>query len=78
MKNKKICPKCEGSNIMMISNDGYPDAFRGGGSIKTGKTIMLGVIAINRYICCTCGYSEEWIDQSDIMTFKNSTKTKPI
>ena len=78
MKNKKICPKCGGSDIMMISNDGHPDASRGGGSIQTGMTIMSGIINIKRYVCCTCGYSEEWIDKSDITAFKNSKKSMNV
>lgn len=32
--------------------------------------------AVNRYICCNCGYCEEWIDKEDISKIKNSDNPK--
>ena len=31
----------------------------------TGMTIFSAVL-VHRYVCCGCGYSEEWIDKEDI------------
>ena len=73
MKNSGKCPKCGGSDIVFIVNDGHPDASHGN-NIQTGLTILAGVINIRRYICCSCGYTEEWIEQSDISMLLNSKK----
>ena len=36
----------------------------------TGMTIFSAVL-VHRYVCCKCGYSEEWIDRKDIQTLKD-------
>jgi len=40
-----------------------------------GATIFSGV-DVNRYICCSCGFTEEWIDLEDIKRLKESKKAK--
>ena len=66
MKNKKVCPKCGCKEIIFIpAMSGY----QGGNFIDTGFTFMSS-IPVLRYICSECGYSEEWIDKSDIKTLK--------
>lgn len=77
MKNTKICPKCGGSDIVVVSNDGHPDGTYGN-NIQTGMTVLSGSVYIRRYICCECGFSEEWIEQTDIATLKKSKKVKPL
>lgn len=42
-----------------------------------GKTIM-SAVNVNRYICCDCGFTEEWIDKADLDAVKNSKKAKKI
>ena len=27
-------------------------------------------VLVHRYVCCACGYSEEWIDKEDIPRLK--------
>lgn len=64
MKKTKICPKCKGTDILAIRGDA--------GALGTGNSIpagWLGVLA-HRYLCCSCGYSEEWIDTKDIPKLK--------
>ncbi|MGM9857761.1 MAG: hypothetical protein ACI311_00685 [Bacilli bacterium] len=73
MKNSKICPKCNSNNIVRI--DGYSGPYGVGNNIITGNTIF-SAVNVNRYICCSCGYSEEWIDYEDIEKVKNSRKAK--
>jgi len=73
MKHSKICPKCNSADIVRI--DGYTGAYGTGNNILTGKTIFSGV-NVNRYVCCSCGFSEEWIDREDIDKVKNSKKAK--
>ena len=75
MKNTKICPKCESSSIVRI--DGYTGAYGSGNNIMVGATVFSG-INVNRYICCDCGCTEEWIDREDLPKIKDSKKAKRI
>lgn len=34
-----------------------------------GMTIFSAVL-VHRYLCCNCGFSEEWIDKEDIQELK--------
>ena len=63
MKHSKICPKCNGRDILRI--EGQSKAYGAGNNIPVGMTIFSSVL-VHRYLCCTCGYSEEWIDKADI------------
>lgn len=67
MKNKSICPKCNSSDILLVP--GKAGAYGSGNNIQTGMTIFSAVL-VHRYICCSCGYSEEWIDKEDIQKLK--------
>ena len=63
MKNTNECPKCKSSRIISIK--GKAGAYGSGNVIHTGMTIFSAVSVI-RYVCCSCGYSEEWVDKDDI------------
>ena len=73
MKTTKICPKCGSSDIVRI--DGYAGPYASGNNIMLGSTIF-SAVNVNRYICCTCGYTEEWIDKNDIEKIATSKKAK--
>ena len=73
MKLTKICPKCQSADIVRI--DGYTGPYGSGNNIMTGKTLF-SAVNVNRYVCCRCGYSEEWIDTQDLEKIKNSKKAK--
>ena len=73
MKNTKICPKCGSYDIVRI--DGYAGPYGVGNNIMTGNTIF-SAVNVNRYICCTCGFTEEWIDKNDLEKIKNSKIAK--
>ena len=73
MKNTKICPKCKSDDIIRI--DGNAGAYGVGNNIMVGNTIF-SAVNVNRYICCSCGYSEEWIDKQDIKKVSSSRKAK--
>ncbi len=75
MKNTKLCPKCRSNDIVRI--DGNAGAYGSGNNIMLGATIF-SAVKVHRYICCRCGYSEEWIDKSDIEKVKNSHKAKRL
>ena len=73
MKNTKLCPKCQSANIVRI--DGYSGAYGTGNNVLTGNTIF-SAVNVNRYICCDCGFTEEWIDQEDMAKVVDSKKAK--
>ena len=72
MKNQKICPKCSESDIIIV--DGYCGPYGMGNNIMTGATIF-SAVKVNRYICCSCGYTEEWINREDIPKIRESKKS---
>ena len=73
MKNNKMCPKCQSTNIVRI--DGSVGAHGVGNNVMLGITIF-SAVKVNRYICCNCGFTEEWIDKEDIDEIANSNKAK--
>ncbi|MEE1341537.1 MAG: hypothetical protein U0L23_02370 [Lachnospiraceae bacterium] len=73
MKHTKLCPKCGSNDIIRV--DGYAGPYGSGNNIIVGKTIFAAV-NVNPYICCSCGFTEEWIDKEDIEKVKNSKKAK--
>ena len=73
MKNTRICPKCSSSDILRF--DGYTGAYGSGNNMMTGNTVF-STVSVNRYVCCECGYTEEWIDKEDIEKVKKSKKAK--
>lgn len=71
MKTSKTCPKCGSHDIVRI--DGNVGAYGTGNNISLGPTIF-SAVKVNRYICCSCGFSEEWIDKADLGRLKESRK----
>ena len=67
MKNSRTCPKCGGHDILRVP--GKAGAYGSGNNIPTGFSIFSAVL-VHRYVCCGCGYSEEWIDPSDFERLK--------
>ncbi len=63
MKNSRICSKCGASNVLCI--EGRVDAYGVGNNIPVGMTIF-SYVKVDRYLCCECGYSEEWVNKKDI------------
>lgn len=75
MKNTKICPKCSSSDIVII--DGYAGAYGSGNNIMVGATVF-SAVPVNRYVCCSCGYTEEWVDQEELEKVKRSKKARRL
>ena len=77
MKNTKTCPKCKGIEIVRVN--GWVGAYGGGNYVQLNATIFSNSIAkVHRYICISCGYTEEWIDVEDLPKIKNSKKAKKL
>ncbi len=69
MKKSNTCPKCGSKDILMIP--GSTGAHGMGNNIQVGWT-TLSAILVHRYLCCGCGYSEEWIDEKDFGKLKET------
>lgn len=63
MRDSHTCPKCGCREILRI--EGYVGAHGIGSNITAGATIFSSV-KLPRYICCRCGYLEEWVDRKDL------------
>lgn len=61
MKNCRVCPKCNDKNIIRIP--GLTGIYGVGNNIQVG--FWKGTVNVTRYLCCNCGYSEEWIDSEE-------------
>lgn len=73
MKNTGVCPKCQSDNIVRI--DGASGASSYGNFMYTGYTCF-SAVRVNRYICCKCGFTEEWIDQEMLAKVAGSKLAK--
>lgn len=62
MQNSKTCSKCQNTEIIRIP--GEVRAFGAGNNISVGATIF-GAVKVTRYLCASCGFSEEWIGSAD-------------
>ena len=69
MKNTKICTKCGSNDVVRF--DGTVGAHGVGNNIYISA---LRAVKVNRYICCGCGFCEEWIDCEELDKVKNSKK----
>lgn len=73
MMYNAVCRKCGSGEIVRIN--GYTDSYGAGNNIRTG---VFTHINVNRYICCQCGYTEEWIDKSDLQKLVRSKKAMRV
>jgi hypothetical protein len=60
MKNTKTCPKCKCREIVIVP--GSVGLFGSGNNIPLD---WLKYITVSRYLCCGCGFSEEWIENQE-------------
>lgn len=71
MKQTHICPKCKSHYIVKIPGD----------TSELGNYMVLGVsklsaVRVDRYVCCECGYSEEWIGENGLKFVKKKFPKK--
>lgn len=84
MKNSNRCPKCQSDNIVRIN--GWTGAYGVGNNIPLKNSISSLFnpkkwkmpINVNRYVCCSCGFTEEWIDQEDLARLSESESAQKI
>ena len=63
MRDSHKCPKCGHNEILRI--EGFVGAHGIGNNITAGVTVFDSV-KLPRYVCCRCGYLEEWVDRGDL------------
>ena len=71
MNKNRICPKCGSTEIYVV--DGYTGPYGSGNNVMIGATVF-SAVKVNRYICCRCGFTEEWINREDLEKIKKSKK----
>lgn len=60
MKNAKCCPKCNSRNIVRVPDN--PGRHASGNNIYTSTFTLMKKIPVIRYVCCDCGYVEDWVE----------------
>lgn len=63
MKLTRICPKCGSNDIVIV--DGYAGPYGTGNNIMVSGGIF-GAVRVDRYICVNCGFTEEWIERTEL------------
>ena len=63
MKNTKSCPKCGSTDIVRIPDNLNRHA--SGNNIYTSTYTLFGKIPVIRYVCCSCGYAENWVENEE-------------
>lgn len=75
MKRTKKCPKCGSFDIIRF--DGSYGNGAVGNNIIVGMSV-LSAVNVNRYVCTSCGFIEEWVDDNDISKLVKSKNAKRI
>ncbi len=60
MKNTKRCPKCSSQNIVRVPD--HQNRHASGNNIYTSTFTLMKKIPVIRYVCCDCGYVENWVE----------------
>lgn len=60
MRQNKRCPKCGSGDIARVPDN--PRRHASGNNIYTTTLTLAGKIPVIRYICCDCGYVENWVE----------------
>lgn len=60
MKNGNACPKCGSHAVIRVPDN--PRRHASGNNIYTTRATLLGKVPVIRYVCCGCGYVENWVE----------------
>ena len=75
MKKTNVCPKCGGTDIVKV-----PGTASGSGRYCYNEVplgLLMVAAPVDRFICCTCGYSEEWLRKSNLDDIRERWAKKP-
>ena len=59
MKNTKRCPVCGSTDVIRVPDDAHRYLSNG---IFLTRALMVKRIPVARYVCCECGYVENWVE----------------
>ena len=59
MNSQKFCPKCNSCDTIRIP--GTRQSYGYGNNVKVGAALLSAVL-VTKYLCCNCGFMEEWVD----------------
>ena len=59
MKNAHICPKCGSRDIVRVPDGAHRYLAN---SICITKLVTVERVPVARYVCCGCGYVENWVE----------------
>lgn len=59
MKDSRCCPKCNSLNIDYVPDNAHRYLSN---SIYITKHAFVERIPVTRYVCCDCGYVENWVE----------------
>ena len=62
MKNAHLCPKCNSGDIARVPDTTHRYLAN---SICVTKFAWVKRIPVARYVCCQCGYVENWVEKSE-------------
>ena len=62
MKNTGVCPKCGAKQVVRVPDNAM--RYSSGKNIYTSTVTLAGKIPVIRYVCCACGYVENWVEQA--------------
>jgi predicted nucleic-acid-binding Zn-ribbon protein len=67
MKNKCCCPKCNSDEI--LRDQGANQGYGYGNNLQLS---MFKQVIVTRYVCCNCGFIENWVDYpSDLVKVRD-------
>lgn len=59
MKNTNTCPKCGSRSIVRVPDNAHRYLAN---SICITKLVTVERVPVARYVCCDCGYVENWVE----------------
>jgi len=59
MKRTGICPKCGSRDLVRVPDDAHRYLAN---SICITKLVTVERVPVGRYVCCDCGYVENWVE----------------
>ena len=66
MKNTAACPKCGAKRLVRVPDRAL--RYSSGNNIYTSTMTLAGKIPVIRYVCCACGYVENWVEHPGELT----------
>lgn len=54
------CPKCGARDVVRVPD--HPGRYASGNNIYTSRVTLAGKVPVIRYVCCSCGYVENWVE----------------